>query len=73
DRTAIQIRVDDPRGHIFDATLILEKQPLTRHSVRPVLLRKPVMTAFIILGIYWQAARIYLKHIPYVPYKKELS
>ncbi len=31
------------------------------------------MTAFILLGIYWQAARIYLKNIPYVPYKKELS
>jgi DUF1365 family protein len=73
DRTAIKIRVDDPRGHIFDAAVILEKQPLTRQSVRPVLLRKPVMTAFIILKIYWQAARIFLKKIPYVPYKKELS
>jgi uncharacterized protein len=75
DKITITIRVDDPRGHIFDATLMLEKQPLTRQSVRPALVRKPVMTAFILLGIYWQAARIFLKKIPYVPYvpcKKEL-
>jgi DUF1365 family protein len=29
------------------------------------------MTAFIIGGIYYQALRIYLKGIPYVPYEKE--
>jgi DUF1365 family protein len=29
------------------------------------------MTAFIVGGIYYQALKIYLKGIPYVPYKKE--
>ncbi|MFN2356689.1 MAG: DUF1365 domain-containing protein [Desulfotignum sp.] len=72
-KTVLKIGIYDPRGHIFDAAVILEKHPLTRRSVRPYLIRKPVMTAFIILGVYWQAARIFLKKIPYVPYKKESS
>ncbi len=71
EKTAIRIRVSDPRGQVFEAAVILEKQPLTRKSIRPHLVKKPVMTAFIFAGIYWQALRIWMKHIPYVPYTKE--
>ena len=31
------------------------------------------MTAFIVAGIYWQAMKIFLKGIPYIPYDKERS
>lgn len=69
----IQLGLDlhDSRGNIFTARLDLKRQPLTRGAVRPLLLKKPAMTAFIVAGIYYQAARLFLKRVPYVPYAKE--
>ncbi len=71
DSLAIDIAVDDERGHVFKAILRLSYAPLTLKTVRQQLLKKPVMTGLTLLGIYWQALRIYLKKIPYVPYQKE--
>jgi len=73
DQTRIVIDVDDERGHLFRALINLERQPLTLSSVRRRLLTKPVMTLSILVGIYWQALKLYLKKVPYVPYRKELS
>ena len=67
----IQLGVHDGRGHIFDADLRLQRKPYCLAEARKQLLKKPVMTAFIVAGIYWQALRIYLKGIPYIPYEKE--
>lgn len=69
----IGIEVHDPRGHIFDAAIHLERQPLNLPLVRGQLLKKPVMTAFILCGIYWQALQLYLKKVPYVPYRGKES
>ena len=70
-KVAIRIEVHDRRGHIFNAVLNLQRHPLTAPEVRRQLLRKPVMTISTIFGIYSQALRLYLKKIPYVPYRKE--
>ena len=68
----IELQVHDPRGHIFSANLSLSHHQLSLGSVKRQLLRKPVMTAFIVGGIYWQALRLYLKGVPYIPYRKEM-
>lgn len=68
---SIQINVDDERGHVFTARLDLERRPLDFSNIRRELLKKPAMTLYILSAIYWQALRIYLKGIPYVPYTKE--
>lgn len=69
----VQLGVSDERGHIFTATLNLQRHPLTLTSVRRQLLRKPAMTFFIVAGIYWQAFKLYRKGVPYVPYNKEAA
>ncbi|BDD88398.1 DUF1365 domain-containing protein [Desulfofustis limnaeus] len=69
----ITIEVDDERGPIFAARLRLERQPLSRTLVRRLLLRRPVMTAAILAAIYWQALKLYVKGVPYIPYRKETT
>jgi len=71
DKVRVKIEVHDQRGHIFDAEVALERQPLSLESIRRPLIKRPVMTVFVMIGIYWQALKIFLKRIPYVPYRKE--
>ena len=68
DRIGIGLAVHDERGRIFSAGLDLARYPLSIDIVKRQLLKKPPMTAFIVGGIYYQALRLFLKGVPYVPY-----
>jgi DUF1365 family protein len=48
----------------FDATLVLEREPLTAASLSRVLWRFPLMTARVVAAIHWQALLIWLKRNP---------
>ncbi|MGB0866416.1 MAG: DUF1365 domain-containing protein, partial [Granulosicoccaceae bacterium] len=56
---------------LFDATLVMRKHPMTRTSLRAAVMQIPVMCAHIFIGIYWQALRLWLKRVPYIPYLKK--
>ncbi len=73
EELAVGLAVDDGRGRIFEAKLRLERQPLNLPTVRRQLLRKPALTAFVVAGIYYQACRLYLKGVPYIPHPKEAA
>ncbi len=54
---------------LFDASLNLQRQPLTRASLHQHLLSFPWMTGKTVLAIYWQALRLLLKRIPLFSYQ----
>ena len=49
---------------VFDATLSLTGQPMTASNMNKLLIRYPFMTVKVVLAIYWQALRLYLKGVP---------
>lgn len=49
---------------LFDASLSLQRQPLSRASLHRHLLSFPWMTAKTLAAIYWQALRLLLKRVP---------
>lgn len=71
ESVAISLGVHDRRGHVFEAYLQLDKKPFTAAAARRLLLRKPAMTLFILASIHWQALKLFVKGVPYVPYVKE--
>lgn len=54
----------------FDATMTLTRTALNRSEVFRVLRKHPVMTLKIVAGIYWQAALLFIKKVPFYGYRK---
>jgi len=53
---------------LFDATLSLRQRPVNGINLAAVLVRYPVMTVKIVSAIYYQALRLWLKKIPFIPH-----
>lgn len=59
ERVAVHMDVSDPDGHLFDATVGQERQPLTTRSLWKQLLRMPWVTVKTIVAIHWEALFIW--------------
>ena len=52
---------------VFDASLAMQRIPISTWSLASTLLRFPLMTLQVIVGIHWQALRLWLKGARLLP------
>ncbi|MEZ9654269.1 DUF1365 domain-containing protein [Vibrio splendidus] len=58
---------------LFDATLALTKQSVSKTNIRKTVLKIPAMTIKVVMGIYYQALKLFLKKVPFVTHPDSAS
>jgi len=65
DRLSVFMANSKDGQRFFDTAMTLKRTPITGWSLATVLLRFPLQTFKIILAIYWEALRLWVKRVPF--------
>ena len=65
-RTLVRVDHDDDTGPLLQTSVSGSMEPLTRASLRRALWRYPAMSFGVIARIHWQAARLWIKRVPFL-------
>ncbi|MET4276452.1 MULTISPECIES: DUF1365 domain-containing protein [unclassified Bradyrhizobium] len=63
----VRIVQTDEHGAIFTAAFFGQRRPLTSRSLLATLVTLPLLTFKVVAAIHWEAIRLWLKNVPYVP------
>jgi hypothetical protein len=55
---------------IFDASLVMRKKAFTKANLFSIWCQLPIMTVKVVLSIYWQAMKLFIKRVPFIGYQK---
>jgi DUF1365 family protein len=52
----------------FEAVLFLKRQEINSKHLAKILFKHPAMTIKVIFSIYWQALKLFIKRVPFIPH-----
>jgi DUF1365 family protein len=65
EQLRVHMDVRAGRSVEMDATLVLDRRPLTGPGLARTVLHYPVMSARVVMAIYWQAFLLWVKGVPF--------